>query len=270
MPVTVLLFSDWTFSATHLVVPIAVAAAFYFFGRKFPVQAPGELTEEELATPLPGWWTFLSSMLTILIGVSLFLAVVNIARAVNAGWATRPGASTFLLTPSPWWWYLYGGFVALCTAWPIASSILPGFMDKKRWSLWLAQQNQKAGFDGSRAMRWLAYLILVPYTAFFVPSLACYTRFTESEVAIHGYSDRKEARYTYGDVTRIAVVRGGLDRDGKFYSSPRLLMDFRDGTRWTTRDGLRDPAPIDHDLQQFLVLHTGLQPAYVATTEELK
>jgi hypothetical protein len=56
---TLLLSGDWI-SAAIRGIAIAIAAAFYFFGRKFPAaQVPANLTREELATPVPRKWSFL-------------------------------------------------------------------------------------------------------------------------------------------------------------------------------------------------------------------
>lgn len=273
MTMTVLIIvgwsNNWVDSIPRLIVPVAVAAAFYFFGRKFPAQTSASLTREEMATPLSGRWTFLSNALTIVIGVILFLAVVNGARFVNSVWATSHGPSAFLLTPTNWWWYIYGGFAGLCLGCPLATMSLRKVMDRKSWEILLAQQNQKAGFDCNKAMRWLAYLVLVPYTALFLPSLGCHARFSTNEIGIQGYLDWKEARYAYSDVTRLALIDGWLNRSGEFKSDPRLLIDFRDGKRWTTRDGFRDPEPVRRDLLDYLIAHIEVGLTHVRTEQSL-
>jgi hypothetical protein len=142
-------------------------------------------------------------------------------------------------------------------------------MHKKAWAIWMARQNQKAGFDCMRAMRWMAYLIMIPYTAFFLPSLVCHTRFSEKEIATQGYLEWKETRYPYSEVARFTVAQGGIGRQGQFYPDLRVIIDFKNGARWTTRDGFRDPEAINTDLLNFLTLHTGLQPRYVSTDREL-
>jgi len=261
--------SDWVDSIPRLMVPVAVAAAFYFFGQKFPAQTPTAVTREEMATPISGSWTFLSNALTVANGVVLFLAVVNGARLINRIWGASHGPYAFLLTPSNVWWYLYGGFFGLCLGWPLATMILRKMMDRKTWEIWLAQQNQKAGFDCSKAMRWLAYLILVPYTALFLPSLGCHARFSTDEIGIQGYLDWNEARHAYSDVTRVALIDGWLDRSGVFNSDPRILIDFHDGKRWTTRDGFRDPEPVRKDLLDYLISHTGVGLTHVRIEQSL-
>lgn len=261
--------NDWVDSIPHLIVPVAVAAAFYFFGQKFPARSSTSLSREEMAIPISGWWTFLSNALTIAIGLFLFLTAVNGSRLLSRAWGAGHRPSAFLLTPSNWWWYLYGGFLGLCLGWPLATMILRMVMDRKSLEIWLAQQNQKAGFDCSKAMRWLAYVILVPYTAFFLPSLGCHARFSANEIGLQGYLDWNEARYAYSDVTRVALIDGWLDRSGAFNSDPRILIDFHDGKRWTTRDGFRDPEPVRKDLLDYLIGHTGVELTHVHTEQSL-
>jgi hypothetical protein len=154
-------------------------------------------------------------------------------------------------------------------AWPIAASILRKIMDEKTWSVWMLRQNQQAGFDCMRAMRWMTYLIMIPFTAFFLPSLVCHTRFSEKEIATQGYSEWTETMYPYSEVSRFAVAQGGIGRQGQFYPDLRVIIDFKNGARWTTRDGFGDPEAINTDLLNFLTLHTGLQPRYVSTDQEL-
>lgn len=266
-----LLSVDWISSlAREIGVGVAVGAAFYYFGRKFPVPPAPELSPEDLATPVSGWWTALATALTIATGTGLCLAVVYFARSLNAQWALRDGPAAFLLVPTKFWWYLYGGFLGLLLGWPIAVSILRRTMDSKVWHVWMDKQNRKAGFDGNRAMRLLAYVILVPFTIFFLPSLGCHTAFSETGITTWSYWAMKEARHPYRDITRFAALRGGLDRSGKFYPDSHLIIDFRDGTRWTSRDGFRDPEPVNTELVKFLALHTGLQPIYADTDRGLK
>lgn len=260
---------DWVDSIPRLMVPVAVAAAFYFFGQKFPAQTPRSVSREEMATPISGWWTFLSNALTIVNGVVLFLVVVNGARLINRIWGASHGPSAFLLTPTNWWWYIYGGFFGLCLGWPLATMILRKIMDRKTWEIWLAQQNQKAGFDCSKAMRWLAYLILVPFTALFLPSLGCHARFSTNEIGIQGYLDWNETRYAYSDVARVALIDGWLDRSGTFNSDPRILIEFHGGKRWTTRNGFRDPEPVRRDLLDYLLGHTAVGLTHLPTEKDL-
>ena len=226
--------------------------------------------QKELATPVSGKWSFLCSALTVAILIGSFFGVAYAARFLNALWAQAQGPAVFVLLPTKAWFYLYSGFLGLCLDWPIAASILQKITDKKVWIVWLDQQNQKVGFDVLRAMRWMAYLIMIPYTAFFLPSLVCHTRFSEKEIATQGYSEWKETRYTYSAVGRVAVAKGAIGRQGQFYPDLRLIIDFKNGNRWTTRDGFRDPEAINTDLLNFLTQHTGLQPRYVETDKELK
>jgi hypothetical protein len=272
MLVTLLLSADWTSAAIRgIAVPVAISAGFYFFGRKFPgAQVPANLTREELATPVPGKWSFLCNTLTVVILTGSFFGVAYAARFLNARWALAQGPAVFLLLPMKAWFYLYSGFLGLCVAWPIAASIVQRNMDKKAWTIWMARQNQKAGFDCMRAMRWMAYLIMIPYTAFFLPSLVCHTRFSEKEIATQEYSEWKETRYPYSEVSRFAVAQGGIGRQGQFYPDLRVIIDFKNGARWTTRDGFRDPEAINTDLLNLLTLHTGLKPRYVSTDKELE
>jgi hypothetical protein len=105
---------------------------------------------------------------------------------------------------------------------------------------------------------------------FFIPSMGCHTRFAGTEIGMQDYAELKETRYSYADVSRMVVVGGHFDDHGKYEADPQLLLDFKNGRKWSTRDGFRNPSPLENGLVPFLSLHTGLQPVAVKTESELK
>lgn len=123
---------------------------------------------------------------------------------------------------------------------------------------WMIQGSQRAGFDAARLLRFLTLVIMVPYTALFLPSLVCHTRFSESGVGIQGYAEIHESQYPYSDIEKAAIVRGYRDRSGTFQSDPQIVLHFRDGRHWSSRDSFRDPEAISSDLTAFISRKTGL------------
>jgi hypothetical protein len=201
----------------------------------------------------------LAGVLCIGCGVGLVLGIVYTARFWNRFLASRDGPAAFLLTPTSAWWDLYGGFAGICVTWFIAAPIMRAMMGSGQFDQWMIQGNRRAGFDSPRALRLLAFVIMVPYTVLFLPSLVCHTRFSESEVGIQGYAEIHEKRYPYSDVEKAAIVNGYRDRSGTFRKDRRVVLYFRDGRRWSSRDSFRDPEEIRSDLTAFISQKTSLK-----------
>jgi hypothetical protein len=95
-------------------------------------------------------------------------------------------------------------------------------------------------------------IIMVPFTALFLPSLGCHTRFTDAGIAIQGYGDITERSYAWTAVRCAAVVRGYRDRSGALHDEAHFAIRFTDQSMWSSRDGFRDPEPLRQDLLELL------------------
>lgn len=166
----------------------AVILAFRFFGKRFPISRV-DIDELNEAQPVSGWWTALAVSMWIVATVAMTFVLSSFWRSLNALWSDTHGASIVTLYPTSAWWYLYSGFTALCASWYIVKPFLRGLMSSRRFAVWEYQQSRQAGFDSNRAFRWLGIIVMVPFTALFLPSLGCHMRLTRDGIAIQGYGE---------------------------------------------------------------------------------
>jgi hypothetical protein len=191
-------------------------------------------------------------------------------RALNDLIASIQGPAEFRLTPTWGWWYLYGGFAGLSLSWFVAGPVTQWLMGQDQFAHWTRGHDRQAGFDTERAMRFLAYIPMGLFTLAFLPSIGCHTRFSMAEIGIQAYAQIRETRYSYRDVEAIAIVKGGRDRSGELYKDLRIVIDFKDGRRWSSRDSFRDPEDINPDLASFIAVKTGLTFQYVDAEQDMK
>lgn len=241
----------WVDSAIRGMSIAAVIVAFRYFGKRFPISRV-EIAELDNAPPVSGWWTALAVSMWVMATVAMTFALSSFWRSVNAFWSDAHGESIVTLYPTGAWWYLYSGFTALCASWYIVKPVVRALMSPGRFMVWDYQQSRQAGFDSNRAFRWLGIIVMVPFTALFLPSLGCHTRFTHNGIAIQGYGDLGERFYPHTALASAGVVRGYRDRNGELHDDVHIAIRFSDQRLWSSRDGFRDPEPIRHDLLRLL------------------
>lgn len=261
---------SWLDSAIRgIAVPVVIAIAFRWFRRKFPFKQVS-VKSEQLLEPVPAWYTPVSIVIWLVAIPVVTFSIAATVRSLNALITSAQGPVEFQLAPTPAWWYLYGGMGGLSFSLSLTALAMRWLAGRDRYASWTFSHNQQAGFDTDRVAHYFALVIMVPYTLAFLPSIGCHTRFSDDEIGIQTYADLKETRYSYHDVRSIAVVKGSLMRNGEFYKDPRIVIDFKDGRRWSSRDSFRDPEEINPDLAAFIALKTGMEYQYVDTAADLR
>jgi hypothetical protein len=73
------------------------------------------------------------------------------------------------------------------------------------------------------------------------------------------------------EIESITAVAGLRNRRGEFYPDPHHIVRFRDGTTWSTRDGLQDhKSPVMRPLIAFLAQASGKRIQDVQLIGDLK
>jgi hypothetical protein len=189
---------------------------------------------------------------------------------LNRWFAFSEGPAVFRLYPSGAMWWIFPGFGALTIGWLLMEASLPLLLGSTEARVYLYWTNKRAGMSGGTIMRWGTALIAAPIgvlTMFVIPA---HTTFHDSEMRFRGYGAIHSVTHGYSQIHAITTTDGFRDRFGNFVSDPRILLDFDDGTRWSSRDGVRDPDRIlNVDLREFLVRKTGLPTQYVRIDRDL-
>ncbi len=243
--------NGWTDSAIRGATIAAVILAFSYFRRAFPINT-AEAAQIEHEPPPSGFWTAGAVALWIVVTVVMTMGLASWWRVLNALWSDSHGPTVVTLYPTGAWWYLYSGFTSLCLSWYAVKPVYRAIMSPRRFTIWDYYQSRKAGFDSNRAFKWLGLIIMVPFTAFFVPSLGCHTRFTEQGLAVQAYGDFSETYHAYDKVRTAGVVLGYIDRSGDFHPDPHIAIRLSNGELWSSRHGFRDPEPVRQEIVELL------------------
>jgi hypothetical protein len=195
------------------------------------------------------------------------MAVVGIAFALSVHWALvagnrhfaeTDGPAAFQLFPSAAIWWFFPGIGALCLSWPIVLflwALLEGHGKVARYIQWT---NEQAGFDSTRALQWLAVIVALPIGIASLLAIPLHSTLRDTDIVVGHYATLAREIVPYSEARRLLLVDGSRDRNGKFTARAELLVDFRDGARWSSADN-RDFMPqVDRGLTEFLQRKTGL------------
>ncbi len=200
------------------------------------------------------------------VGIAFFwlthLALVETNRAL----AASEGAAHFVLLPQTALWWFFPGFGALSLAWELTLLIWSTFGNKKRADLYDAWSARKAGFDSRRVLRIMALFIALPIGLLTFLALPMHDTLHETEIRSVGFAWGRLPVYRYSDARRMTIIAGFRTRDGKLTRRAGVVVDFRDGRRWSSADSGDFKEVVDPALVEFLRLKTGL-PVQRSETE---
>jgi hypothetical protein len=253
----------------RILVPAAVALAFvllrkYMHGSK-STELPRGVSLEELEDRFSSInWVVYPGM--AFVGVTFAWITYKCFVALNQFFAAREGPAYFRLLPSPWIWLFFPIFGALSLSWEITLFIWAMFATPQTADLYIRWTNLKAGFNSTKALRWVALLVALPIGIFTLLALPMHTTLHAEEMRIRQYASSSSLKYSYKDARRLAVVNGLRDRDGKFKPRADIIVEFADGYRWSSAANRDFTSVVDTDLLNFLVAKTRL-PVEDAETE---
>lgn len=250
-------------------VPAAVALVFGLARRYLPARALADrvspysmpaLNEQFRSTQ----WIVGFAM--VIVGIAFYwlthLALVETNRAL----AASEGAAHFVLLPQTAIWWFFPGLGALSLMWELTLLIWSIFGDKEKADLYDAWSAQKAGFDSRRVLRIMALFIALPIGLLTFLALPMHDTLHETEIRSTGFAWRNVSVYRYSDARRMTIIEGFRTRDGKLTRRAGVVVDFRDGRRWSSADSGDFKEAVDPALVDFLQQRTGL-PVQQSETE---
>ncbi len=260
------------------IVPAVVILALTLFKRLFPAgRGSHKIGEEQLSklderfSPLRGRVIggVIAVGLLFLFGSWLALSWANrfLARADG------PALFQFLPQTAIWWFFPGLGAVALC--WELTLQIWALFGDRATVNLFSDWTNQSdvfwgrasyVGLDSRKVLRWLALLIVLPIGMFTGLALNMHASVGPDVIRDCGYAFRPCSVYALSDARRITQIEGFRTTDGKLSKRAGVVLDFKDGRRWSSADWGDFQDSVDPALTAFLKTKTGL-PLNFAETE---
>jgi hypothetical protein len=265
-----------SFDATDLIgrmiVPAAVVTVLALLRRYMPARKtdPQSLHDrkvdvEEFRNTSVGVY---SAMVVVMIAFAFFSHQALVAA--NRHLAEADGPASFRLLPSSAIWWFFPGFGALCFSWEItllAWSLLGGSSRVTRFIDWT---NERAGYDSTRALRWMGLLLAMPIGVATLLAIPMHSSVRDNDIVVGRYAKFTVQYLPYSQASSLAQVDGFRGRNGKFSAHAEMIVDFNNGTRWRSADN-RDftPEP-DPGLAEFLQLKTGLPVGHFETEADLR
>jgi hypothetical protein len=233
--------------------PDLLLRAFRFFGWLFP---PPALDKEMVPSPEAlkekgKWWNWISGSLffPLLLACAILFCFIS-CRAADNHLGTLRG-SLFLIRSEPFELCVWAVFLALVVTPWLSFLILRVALGRKRYDEFLmvaSHSSRMGGAEGTKVhlgkvFRFLFFLFGPLLLGLIVLRIDTYTAFTDDAMVVSPFwSLGNEEVRPYAGVRGVyAVARwhGRFEDVDKPYHS----IVFKDGTVWTTGDGMRAPRP---------------------------
>jgi hypothetical protein len=218
-------------------------------------------------------WTFTAAM----VAIGFILAWATHACLVweNRHLANADHAQITLLPQTAIWWF-FPGFGALSLSYEITLQIWSLFAGKEavrkynRWSQLTTQLQggRYAGTNPRSALRWLALLIACPIGVLTVLALPMHVALGQTAIRDCGYAFRPCEVYPYAQAMRMTTIEGFRNRNGELTPRAGIILDFRDGRRWSSADSGDFRTSVDPVLDRFLEEKVPLPMRYAKSAED--
>lgn len=236
---------DITINATAAFAQAALTAgAFALLRRYVPAKDPG-VDPETLATLRKKYaWFELSGLLplfAIVAGIT-WLVYVGLRRA-DALLAVRREAAEFVLRPDAIALLIPAMFLAMILSAVPMGLLIRLLIGAERYREYAVVARYGQGYDAVRAFALLAALIVPTALALAGLLMDQYTLATPSELVIDPFWGLTQHRRPYAAVVAVYQVDNFTAPSGKVIAKSYHIVRFRDGSTWSTGDGLRTPRP---------------------------
>jgi hypothetical protein len=185
------------------------------------------------------WWEALSCLpylaFVVAIGVLCFLGL----QWMVDRHAQTLGPSRFLLMPGPVFSALAAGALGLILA-SVPTHFLYKALLRDRYPEYTVYCNVKNGFDTWKIFAGMALLLFCVAGVVIAAEMSAYTRITDQAILIRGPLSLRARTHLLSEIESITAVAGVKNRRGEFVSDPYQVVRFKDGSTWSTRDGLQD------------------------------
>jgi hypothetical protein len=260
-------------------VPFVVMLAFALFQKLLPASRNGHrLSQEKLWELDDRFSPFRARIICgmIVIAIFLFFGVWKALIALNSFVASLDGPATIRLLPQTAIWWFFPLFGALSLCWELTLQICALFWDRQTADLFSDWTNQSSsfwgrapGYDSRRVLRWLFLLVALPIGVFTTLALSLHVSLGPDTIRDYGYAFKPCTTYSLDQANRLTQIEGFRTRDGRVTRRAGIVVDFKDGRRWSSADWGNFEKTIDPTLVELLMSKTGLPLNFAITEAEI-
>lgn len=271
---------DWITSAVRGSIPVIVVGVLLACRKWLPshaVQAGVNWDSDALYQRFrPLSWRINVTLLVVM--VSFALSTGFLLSHTNKWLAVLNGPRAIHLLPETAIWWFFPGFGALACSYEITLQIFSRFLGNKTIDLyndwannntrgWVRSRYQ--GIDTRRVLRWMMGGIALPIGLFVLLALPMHANVGSETIQDCGYAFKPCTVYSLSRVSRITEIAGFRDRSGRLLNRAGLILDFKDGRRWSSATWGDWSNHVDPALENALLQRTGLPIGYALTEEEI-
>lgn len=259
-------------------VPFIVIVSLAYFRKRFPAMARSHQMSQKMIWELDDRFRVLKWVVVLcMLGVGLLFLLITHAALVglNQCFASAHGPSEIQLLPQTAIWWFFPGFGALSLSWEITLQLWALLGDRKSANIFSDWSNVtttfwgsgNTGMDSRRVLRLLSLLIALPIGLLTLLALPMHAALQSTAIRDCGYAFKPCKVYPLADARRITTIEGFRTRGGKIAPRAGLVIDFKDGSRWSSAKWGNFKHAVDPTLGEFFVRKTNL-PLNSAITEE--
>lgn len=215
--------------------------------------------------PCQQWWTITAIIIGFIAGLGISALAFFACRVINQTWASHESTGHYVLLPEQSVFLCYALFLGLFTGHAAALAGMKRILTPQHYKAWLKRRNLFYGYRSDRLVGFLGVMILVPATVYLIPVLLCHTVIGEKSITYRSYGHLTSRSRGYEQVADLVQVEGVIAPSGAFRVRPYLLLSFKDGSRWSSEDGLRVDSKLPTGLLEYLERRTGRRARQVRT-----
>jgi hypothetical protein len=152
------------------------------------------------------------------------------------------GPSIALITPTIYYWMILSLFLGMISSAPLLHLCYKALL-RDTYPDYVLYNNMRVGFDTWKMVRRLALVIVPPVLLLALLGTNTYMIVTETGMTVNPFCRFNEQHHLFSDVQAVKLASHFRALNGKAVARPHFVFEFNDGTKWTTRDWLREVDP---------------------------
>jgi hypothetical protein len=208
------------------------------------------------------------------VGILFCIVVYAALVAINERLAGPSSATQLQLYPQPAMWWFFPCFGAYCLAWDVRVLLWSLFGNSRTARLYRIWAKRKTAgeqnvYATSPCNRWCIRLVVLPMGFWMVLSLNMHATVGPEAIRDCGFAFKPCMVYPLAEARRITAVQGYRRKDGKLETRAGLVIQFKDGRRWSSTDWGDFKDTIDPMLTNFLLQKTNLTLNTAAAEDDI-